>query len=108
MLDLKIDKDGKLSVANGGELLIEGNGAIAQLCNTTCLTYKGDYYLDTRYGIDWEFLLTQKDKQLFNISIESELLKIPEVRKVDFVVGSYNSNSRTYNINIDRIEVIND
>ena len=70
--DLKIDEGGDLVMENGSPVFVEGLEEVAQAIRLLVSTPKGSF-LDTDYGMDFNFLLGGYDEKAAYIAVEDAI-----------------------------------
>jgi hypothetical protein len=100
--DLALDTSGDLLVSGGDFVLLQGNDAIVQECQTALGLYTGEYPFDTTIGTAWPVLLNQKgvtDAQL-SAEIRRVLSTITGVASIDSIQIARDTTARTAAITV--------
>lgn len=76
--------------------------AVRQSLQTKLRTFRGEWILDTTYGIDYfGSVLGKATKQEVDALYTSEILSHPDVTKINRFVSTYNPYTRFYDVDID-------
>lgn len=76
--------------------------AVRQSLQTKLRTFRGEWILDTTYGIDYfGSVLGKASQQEVDALYTSEILSHPEVTKINRFVSTYNPYTRFYDVDID-------
>ena len=72
--DLAVDADGDLQIVAGDFVLLQGDAAITQECQTALSLFVGEYPFDVQFGADWPKLLSTKG--ITNAQVEAEIRRV--------------------------------
>ena len=106
-LDLLIDDETGQVIANS---VLNGTTdpltSLAQRLTTRLRTFKSELYTDSDYGIDYYGVIFTKkyDQQATDLAFRTEILKEPNVSRIESIDYDYNSSLRTLNITLIVIE----
>lgn len=102
-MDLKLDSSGDLEVIDGEFSLTSGSEAVAQELRQRLLFFLGEWFLDTRLGVDWFGIALVKapdwkrmEQMIRQVVRGTEGIKT--VRKIDF---DFDAENRSLALEID-------
>ncbi|WP_240415034.1 DUF2634 domain-containing protein [Paenibacillus periandrae] len=77
--------DGDLVFTNGTMQLVDGNEEIAQAVRIELLTFKKEWFLDSRMGVDYYgvILMKQPNYEAIRAELVQAILREPRIRSVD-------------------------
>lgn len=81
-MNIKTDPTGYLVFENGLPVMIQGKESIAQNIRSRLRTVKGEYFLDTRIGFDYQNAFEKGNKRLLQYEIKKAILSTPGVREL--------------------------
>lgn len=81
-MNIKTDKNGYLIFENGLPVMVKGKESIAQNIRSRLRTVRGEYFLDTRIGFDYQNAFEKGNKRLLQYEIKKAILATPGVREI--------------------------
>ena len=106
MIDLKVDLNNELVFANGELSSVSGIEAIQQGLRLKLHHFKGEYFLDKFFGLDFWFVISNKkvSKESVDAHIKKQILDYPGVVGITGYTSSLNKSTRHFEVNIKEIK----
>jgi len=103
MIDLALDTTGDIDAFAAGGAWISGLRRVAQELKIRLLTHLGEYFLDTRFGLDWTDWLSRKASSSLlreiEVTISREILATSGVTRIaERVTATFEVATRTIRI----------
>lgn len=101
-MDLKLDSSGDLDITNGEMTLVEGAAAVAQDCRSRLLFFLGEWFLDTRLGVNWFglALIKNPNQMAVHSMIRAVVLGTPGVKEISAFSASLDSANRVLTVDV--------
>lgn len=94
--DIKLTADHDLLFNSGDIVLVDGAARIAQQIKVTLLTWYGEYFLDTTFGVPYLESIMVKAPNRADIEwiLRQRILDVPGVDRVDAMSIQYDNQTR--------------
>jgi hypothetical protein len=96
-VDLKLDATGDLDLTDNEFSLVTGAEAVAQDVRSRLLFFLGEWFLDTRLGVDWfgTVLVKNPNWPAIHAMFRKVIRETPGVREVTHLTFDFNAGTRT-------------
>jgi len=102
-MDIKLDASGDLQLIDGELSLTSGSEAVAQGLRQRLLFFRGEWFLDTRLGVDWFGTVLKKNPNWTRVDqmIRAVVIGTPGIKNVRSLDLDFNSAQRSLSLDID-------
>jgi hypothetical protein len=102
-MDLKLDSSRDIEIIDGELSIVVGNESVSQDVKSRLLFFLGEWFLDTRLGVDWFGVVFVKGPvwQRIRQLIRTVVIQTPGVRSIRSLDFSFDSATRELSVAID-------
>jgi hypothetical protein len=101
-MDIALNSSGDIDIENGLIRLTSGVDSIAQDMKSRLLFFLGEWFLDTRLGVDWfgKVLLKRPNQAIVHAMIRDVVTKTPGVGEITDFTFNFDAARRELNLEV--------